>query len=66
MTYPKCLNHPKRIGNRRGLCNECYKGMLKRIKEGAIKEKLAISQGLLLPKAKAGRRRSIKPFPQTR
>lgn len=65
-TYPKCINHPKRTGSRRGLCASCYQSISKKIKDGIVNEAVAIKSGLILAKRKAGRIRSIKPFPLTR
>lgn len=62
--YPPCLNHPRSPGNRRGLCNRCYIAMINKINNGTISDKTAVRKGIILPRKKPGRPRSIQPFPQ--
>lgn len=64
-TYAPCLNHPDRLGVRRGLCDSCYQTLIKRISKGELTDKQAVRKGLMLKPTKAGRKREVQPFPRS-
>lgn len=59
-----CINHPDRLEKSRGLCQNCYAKIIKRIRSGKLNEAQAMRRGLILKRRRTGRKRSIKPFPK--